>query len=112
MAGVVGPLVQYVGEAGGFAREPREGEVVGPDLNDADDPVVDVQAQLEHREGLDVADHLLGRLAGLGQHVDLVGDGVGPGHDACRDYPGESLELVLELRQETECRHVSLFLGG
>ena len=59
---------------GQVADDPRtivEPDLVGADLHDADDAVVDVQAV--HREGvrLHVAHDLLGRLAGLREHVDL-----------------------------------------
>ena len=73
---------------GRYVVDDARRELVGADLHDAHDAMVDVQTQLEHRERLHVADDLLGRLARFGQNVDLVGDRVRTGHDAGSDDPG------------------------
>ena len=69
----------------------RWGELVGSDLDDADNPMIDVEAELEHGEGLHVPHDLLGRLAGLGEGVARVGDGVRPGPHPGGAAPGRSL---------------------
>ena len=55
---------------------------VGAQLHDRDDAAVELEPERGQRDRLHVADDLLGRLAGVGQDVDLEGAADRIGHEA------------------------------
>ena len=74
-------------------------------LHDRDDPVVDVDVVARERQRLDVAHHLLGRLARGGEHVHLGRHRVRAGHDARRLDALDVAQRVLELGQQAQGGH-------
>jgi len=56
------------------------------DLHNADDAVIDIYAELGHRNRLDIANDLLCGFAWVGQYVDFGWSSVRTGYHACRAY--------------------------
>ena len=89
-----------VREPSGISWTPRIGRAVllgaaavGADLDHRDDPPVEVDAEAGQGQGLHVAHHLLGRLVGRGEDVDLAYPiaVAGDSHRVDRRQAGEGL---------------------
>ena len=110
MAAMAGRTTGSASSVGSAARG-QSGDGVGDPhlvvahLHDRHDPVVDVDVVARERQGLDVTDHLLGRLAGRGEDVHLGGDRVRAGDHAGRLDTLDASQSVLELGQQAQGGH-------
>ena len=74
-------------------------------LNDRHDAVVEREPVRGHRQRLNIANYLLGRLARRREDMHFDWGGIRAGDDTDRPHSGNAAQCILEFRQEAQCGH-------